>query len=314
MFQQEQNVLDEDDGRNSSDSGTSAPDESRMHQEQDELHDDDGRYSPAAGTSANAESQMHHEPNVLHEHDGGNSSDSSNSAYDESQMHQEQNVPHEDDGQDSLEHAESQMQQDQNVPNDANEANEENDSSEVKTDPEMPIQRIENISEIASILEPQPIPQPPTQIELPPQLHTFKSDDVEMSWYDYPQPMKRTEENLLKRDDDDFSGNIPFNTKVSVLLLIRFEKLWIDVRCRFYCCYRFYRRFDFIFPSHSLFRAGKSTIPAALYGFFSFKLYCCFGCVLACQQCESLKMAGKWRTDKYKAVSLCQLLNLKKIK
>lgn len=49
------------------------------------------------------------------------------------------------------------------------------------------------------------------------QTYTYTYEDVEMAYDIFPKPMMASEHELIKRDDDPFSGNIPYNTKVSEL-------------------------------------------------------------------------------------------------
>lgn len=47
--------------------------------------------------------------------------------------------------------------------------------------------------------------------------HTYHDDDIiEMTWDHFPQPLKATEGNIIKRECDEFSGDIPFNNRVGL--------------------------------------------------------------------------------------------------
>lgn len=60
-----------------------------------------------------------------------------------------------------------------------------------------------NIEEISSVLE--------VSSE---QTHTCTYDDIEMSFEKFPIPFKATERELIKRQNDVISGNLPFNENV----------------------------------------------------------------------------------------------------
>lgn len=71
---------------------------------------------------------------------------------------------------------------------------------------DMPIHRFEEIdvAEIASVIEQN------HNFE-----HTYKYEDIEMTYDTLPRPLMATEQNIIKREEDEFSGNIPFNMKVN---------------------------------------------------------------------------------------------------
>lgn len=62
-----------------------------------------------------------------------------------------------------------------------------------------------NSDQIDSLIQPSSQP-----------LHTFHYEDVEMSYFDFPLPFISTEHELLKRQNDVFSGNIAFSQTVSI--------------------------------------------------------------------------------------------------
>lgn len=65
--------------------------------------------------------------------------------------------------------------------------------------------------------------------EAPTQTHVY--EDVEMSYTNFLIPFVDTEPELTKRENDDFSGAIPYNDNVSIYESIyfsqQFNKLWI---------------------------------------------------------------------------------------
>lgn len=61
-----------------------------------------------------------------------------------------------------------------------------------------------NIEEISSVLE--------VSSE---QTHTYTYDDIEMSFVHFPNPFTATDKELIKRQNDVISGNLPFNENVS---------------------------------------------------------------------------------------------------
>lgn len=44
---------------------------------------------------------------------------------------------------------------------------------------------------------------------------SFKDDEIEMKWDQFPRPVKVNEQGIIKRQGDVFSGDIPYNDTVS---------------------------------------------------------------------------------------------------
>lgn len=211
---------------------TPQSDEVSMRHEQNVLDIDDDRTSPIRSTSTHAprteEDSVQHEQTQTHDsaNDASVADQMINAQVDSTQIMPVQSI-----------HVESvALNPNETSVVEPNDINSTDSPSNVKTDPDvMSTQKIVDTSNILSILvqpiahaQPQMQPSQP-HVQLPPQLHTYKDEDVEMSWTKLPKPMEQTNDKLLKRDDDPFSGNIQirfreiYHGKFIVIALLLFH-------------------------------------------------------------------------------------------
>lgn len=72
-----------------------------------------------------------------------------------------------------------------------------------------------NVEEISSALN-------VSSVQNTEQNHVYTYDEVEMSFLKFPIPFKATDKDLVKRQNDIISGNLPFNENVKTNLLANF--------------------------------------------------------------------------------------------